>query len=181
MQDGARRRMKNSRFYRHGTGICGFRLYFREYGHYDVFRKTRLGQSSAGGERGTMKIRMLLSAVVAVFALTLTGCGEKPDDVVKNWHAALMNGDLEKANQYADAGAAKGNAVIVALVKDLKMRAASDQSAQTALKKLEGMTFSKSEVSGDTAVVRASLEGENKDGILTLKKIGGKWVLSDLK
>ena len=128
-----------------------------------------------------MKIRMLLSAAAAVFALSLTGCGEKPDDVVRNWHAAFMNGDLEKANQYADAGAAKGNAVIVTIVKDLKVRAASDKSAQESLRKLERMTFSKAEVNGDTAVVKVTVEGESKEGVLTLKKIDGKWLLSDLK
>ena len=129
-----------------------------------------------------MKIRMLLSAAVAVvFALGLTGCGEKPEDVVKNWHAAFMNGDLEKANQYADAGAAKGNAVIVAIVKDLKTRAANDKSAQESLRRLQGMTFSSAEINGDTAVVKVTVEGEDKDGVLTLKKIDGKWKLSDMK
>ena len=92
-----------------------------------------------------------------------------------------MNGDLEKANQYADAGAAKGNAVIVTIVKDLKVRAASDKSAQESLRKLERMTFSKTEVNGDTAVVKVTVEGESKEGVLTLKKIDGKWLLSDLK
>ena len=129
-----------------------------------------------------MNIRLVLLSIGAgVLALGLTGCGENPDVVVKNWHAAIMNCDLEMANQYADAAAAKGNAGVIAVVKDFKLRAVSDLAAQKSLRQLGGMTFSAAKTNGDIAVVRASIEGDGQEGVLTLKKIGGKWKISDFK
>ena len=130
-----------------------------------------------------MNIRFLLLPAAVLLAVFAAGCEENPADVAKNWHSAIMSGDLEKANScvVATKEAKAGNEMWMEIVNDLRKRAAADPEAKRALKKAEKAKFSKPAVEGDRATVVISVKGEEATARILLQKIDGAWKIADIK
>ena len=111
-------------------------------------------------------MRKFLTIMLAAFGLLLlAGCSDSPKDVTKNWMQALVDGDVEKANEYSTSNVHLVNAI---LVESLKGEA--DKKAE-AKKSLEKIDSAREEIDGDTAKV--FVEGD--DDPITLKKVDGEW------
>ena len=131
-----------------------------------------------------MNIRFSLLSVTAVMlAMFSAGCEENPADVAKNWHSAIMSGDLEKANSYvvATKEAKAGNEMWLEIINALRKRSAADPEAKNALKKAEKAKFAQTAVEDDRATVVISVKGEEATARILLRKIDGAWKIADIK
>lgn len=132
---------------------------------------------------GIMKIRLSLMSAAAGLVVLTSGCEENPADAAKNWHSAIMSGDLEKANScvVATKEAKAGNEMWLEIINALRKRSAADPEAKKALKKAEKANFSQPAVEGDSATVVISVEGEEATARILLRKIDGAWKIADIK
>ena len=130
-----------------------------------------------------MNIRFLLPSAAVLLVMFAAGCEESPADVAKDWHAAIMSGDLEKANScvVATKEAKSGNEMWLEIVNGLRKLASTDPEAKKALKKAEKAKFSQSAVEGDRATVVISVKGEEATARILLQKIDGAWKIADIK
>lgn len=115
-----------------------------------------------------MKLRTLILAIAAVFCtIFVAGCSDSPTEVTEKWHKALLDGDVNKANEYSTSNVHFLNAMIVGMLKENEDK----EKAEEMRRNMEKTKFVKEEIDGDNAKVWQ--EGENSP--VTLKKVDGDW------
>ncbi len=116
----------------------------------------------------------LLSALCAVAGIVfLSGCGDSPEEVVKNWHSAIREGNRTEAAKYVTGrDAAELNAWVIR-VRQLAEKNAEEKKVFAAW---DNFTFTGATIGGDTAtMITPSVWGKSEKETLTLKKVDGKW------
>ncbi len=109
-----------------------------------------------------MKIKTLLMAVFALTAILFTaGCSDSPTDVVEKWRDAIVDGDVNKANEYSTENVHVLNSFMVKAIK----KDADDS------KEFKEAKFVKEEINGDAAKVFS----DKRNNAIDLKKVDGKW------
>ena len=115
-----------------------------------------------------MKFKTLILAIAAAFCtLFVAGCSDSPTEVTEKWHKALLDGDVNKANEYSTSNVHFLNAMIVGMLKENEDK----EKAEEMRRNMENTKFIKEEIDGDNAKVWQ--EGEKSP--VTLKKIDGDW------
>ena len=122
-----------------------------------------------------MKVHsLLLSSLCVVASLVfLTGCGDSPENVVKNWHAAIRDGNRVEANKYVTGkDAAEFNAWIIRAWEMNK----DDPEAKKVFAEWDNFKFTGATSNGNSAtMITPSVLGKAEKETLTLKKVDGKW------
>lgn len=114
-----------------------------------------------------MKLKTLIVAIAAAFcALFATGCADSPTDVVDNWRDAILDGDIEEANDYCTDNMHAFNALMIAGIKENEKDDASKNDD------FKNMKLVKEEIDGDTAKV---WEEGKENPTFFLKKVDSKW------
>ena len=112
-------------------------------------------------------MRKFLTIMLAAFGLLLlAGCSDSPKDVAKNWMQAIVDGDVEKANEYSTSKVHVLNALAV---EGCKNDANAKKEIQDSIAKIDN---AREEINGDTAKL---YDGSDDDDPLTLKKVDGEW------
>ena len=113
-----------------------------------------------------MKLKTLLAVFAVAFSVfILTGCAEHPSEVVAQYAAALLEGDVERANSVSAPELLPVNAKLVTVLKQ-------DSPVVKQIRQNLSAKFNREEIDGDLAFVWS--EG-NESNLITLKKIDGKW------
>ncbi|MBR4885437.1 MAG: DUF4878 domain-containing protein [Lentisphaeria bacterium] len=114
------------------------------------------------------KLKKLILAIAAVFCTVfVAGCSDSPTEVTEKWHKALLDGDVNKANEYSTSNVHFLNAMIVGMLKENEDK----EKAKEMRRNMENTKFIKEEIDGDNAKVWQ--EGQKEP--VTLKKVDGDW------
>jgi len=121
-------------------------------------------------------MKKILSLMLAVCGLLLfAGCSDSPKDVAKKYTVALVDGDLEKANEYSTERTHKLNAWIIGMMSDSESKEKVKKDLDESLDKIDDC---REEIDGDTAKL---YEDENDKTPMILKKVDGDWKVDATK
>lgn len=110
---------------------------------------------------------MMLMAAASVFVMT--GCSDSPDEVVKNWGTAIIEGDK------AAAGEVVANNEVSKEISQNFFDAYQKGNEETKGKFAAAVeNIGEAKIDGDTAKVEMSFDKKDKV-VLVLKKVDGDW------
>lgn len=112
------------------------------------------------------KFLVMLLALAGVFVFT--GCDDSPQDVVAIWATAIVDGDLDTANEYSTERTHVLNALMVGMMSG---KEESDE-VKNFKENVEKIADAKVEINGDVAKVYIN---EDDDNPVVLKKVDGEW------
>lgn len=125
-----------------------------------------------------MKIRFVLASLCLAFAATL-GAADTPVEVVRQWYAAMLKGDLAAANAFsADEHTRQQNSSDIKMLAEIRKKAETDAQHRDIISNFEKATFSEDTINGDRATVKVSFPGEPDADKIALRKIDGKWLVT---
>ena len=124
-----------------------------------------------------MKFKTFFSGCAAVLALILfTGCGgDAPEEVMKQWHEALIAGDLEKANALSTTETQTLNKFAIALLKNER-----DNNGGPQIRDIRSATVEKVTINDDRAVLHYHTD-KHSGKTMKLVKQNGKWLVDEKK
>ena len=118
-------------------------------------------------------MKKFFSIMLAVLSLAiLAGCGNSPKDVAEKWHKALVDGDVNKANEYSTPTTQAINGFVAAAMKENK----DDKK----LKEFSEVKFEEGKIDGDNATVYA-VDSKGKKEEIKLVKKDEKWLIDAKK
>ena len=119
-------------------------------------------------------MKKILSLMLAVCGLLLfAGCSDSPKDVAKKYTVALVDGDIEKANEYSTERTHQLNALIIGMMSKNKEDVKKDLDES-----LDKIDNCREEIDGDTAKLYGD---ENDKNPMILKKVDGDWKVDATK
>ena len=124
-----------------------------------------------------MKFNAFFSGCAAVLAVFLfAGCGgDAPEEVMKQWHEALIAGDLEKANALSTTETQTLNKLVIALLKNER-----DNNGGPQTRDIRSTTVEKVTINGDHAILHYHTD-KHSGKKMKLVKLNGKWLVDEKK
>lgn len=118
-----------------------------------------------------MMKKMFAAAAAASAMFMFAGCGESPTDVVKAWHNAIIEGNVEKANSLCTENMHTKNKLTIALMKWER-----DKNDGPQIRDLRSAKFVEEDIDDDTAEVEYNTDKQSGQEIKLVKR-NGKWLI----